>query len=266
MDLGIEYKPLLTDPSLDFSDRLDTRRDEGVNATKDRLQRRIRILSSICIAQSLLLLVAAVALVLGRKSNDVVDLSHAQLLYSPAQEALTFEAKKYVADIEDITIYRGEPSNAVDNAWSDLYNAFGVSRISKSEARLLPNQTLAIPGDENHHIISLSVFHELHCLNTIRKALHTEYYTDPITGNLGVIPKAEVPEHISHCIDNIRQALMCASDITPIVWQWSEQKKKAEFRGSVVHSCRSFDRVVEWAEAHQLTTTLNIVYKDMVMM
>ncbi len=81
MDLGIEYKPLLTDPSLDFSDRLDTRRDEGVNATKDRLQRRIRILSSICIAQSLLLLVAAVALVLGRKSNDVVDLSHAQLLY-----------------------------------------------------------------------------------------------------------------------------------------------------------------------------------------
>lgn len=81
----------------------------------------------------------------------------------------------------DPTIYQGDPSPEVDKAWTDLYNskhvallhnaaahrdnlAIGVSRISKDQARLLPNKTSAIPGDEDGYIVGLEVFHQLHCL------------------------------------------------------------------------------------------------------
>ena len=42
--------------------------------------------------------------------------------------------------------------------------AFGLSKIPKDQARLLPNKTLAIPGDEENYAVGLAVFHQLHCL------------------------------------------------------------------------------------------------------
>lgn len=41
---------------------------------------------------------------------------------------------------------------------------------------------------------------------------------------------------------------MCASDVTPVVWQWNIEKKKAEERDDVVHVCRDFGRIRQWAE------------------
>ena len=41
---------------------------------------------------------------------------------------------------------------------------FGLSQIPKAQARLLPNKTLPIPGDEEHYAVGLEVFHQLHCL------------------------------------------------------------------------------------------------------
>lgn len=47
-----------------------------------------------------------------------------------------------------------------------LYNLHlvGVSRITKEEAYQLVNQTYRLPGDEDHFVIQLDVFHQLHCL------------------------------------------------------------------------------------------------------
>ncbi|THH30884.1 hypothetical protein EUX98_g3329 [Antrodiella citrinella] len=112
------------------------------------------------------------------------------------------------------TIYQGEPSDEVDKAWEDLYNSFGLSQIPKAQARLLPNKTLPILGDEENYAVGLAVFHQLHCLNSLRKGLNPEYYRDPVTGAISNIAQEDWPEHASHCVDNIRQSLMCASDIS----------------------------------------------------
>lgn len=37
-----------------------------------------------------------------------------------------------------------------------------------------------------------------------------------------------------------------------VIWQWSETAQKAIIRQDNVHSCRNFDKVVEWAEEHEL--------------
>ena len=59
------------------------------------------------------------------------------------------------------------------------------------------------------------------------------------------------PGHVSHCIESLRQSLMCASDISIIVWQWNEVVLKAQPHGGIVHTCRDFDRLREWAQAHK---------------
>lgn len=43
--------------------------------------------------------------------------------------------------------------------------------------------------------------------------MYPEYYIDPITGDMDGMPKDEVHDHLTHCVDTLRQGIMCASDI-----------------------------------------------------
>lgn len=52
--------------------------------------------------------------------------------------------------------------------------------------------------------------------NIIRKALHPDYYKDPTSGAIGGIQPKKLEEHLSHCIDDLRQSAMCASDIRSV--------------------------------------------------
>jgi len=142
------------------------------------------------------------------------------------------------------SIYQQPPSPEVDDAWNDLYNDFGISRIPKAQAALLPNRTYPYARDEGYYIASISVFHHLHCLNMIRKALYPEYYRKlfdeaQLAGFLG-------REHIGHCVDALRQSLMCSSDVSVIVWQWEKETQRVHPQAEVVHTCRNFDKIRDW--------------------
>lgn len=54
----------------------------------------------------------------------------------------------------------------------------GISEIPYSAARQLPNATEWIPGSDNQYLVELDVFHQLHCLNSIRKTFFPERYPD----------------------------------------------------------------------------------------
>ena len=54
---------------------------------------------------------------------------------------------------------------------------------------------------------------DLSLQNNIRKSTHLDYYADPITGDLDDIAKGDIADHVTHCIDSIRQSIMCASDV-----------------------------------------------------
>ena len=54
----------------------------------------------------------------------------------------------------------------------------GISSISGEEASRIPNRTTLVPETENSYVVELDVFHQLHCLNAIRKTLYPERYWD----------------------------------------------------------------------------------------
>jgi hypothetical protein len=73
------------------------------------------------------------------------------------------------------------------------------------------------------------------------------YYKPQDSGPDGEDERFGFP-HISHCIDLIRQSLMCHSDVTPLVFQWSEAEQKHEPMPNIYHTCRNFEAIQEWAK------------------
>lgn len=244
-----QYKPLLSDvPEDDLEKELNngSNEDFGRSSSPPPRSSRTDLAYRIIIIVQSLAIVALIWTLISRNGRKDV---YPQILYSPAQDVLEYQPKRFAFGVgTDTTIYQGEPSEELDKAWAALYDDFGLSRIPKWQARLLPNKTLPIPGDEENYAVSLSVFHQLHCLNTIRKGLWPEHYTDPVAGTIAGVAHADWPEHLSHCIDGIRQSLMCSADVSLIVWQWAEAAHQASPRMDVVHSCRNFDKIADWAK------------------
>lgn len=161
-------------------------------------------------------------------------------LYSPVQDVVSYHPVKFNPGFAwDMPIYEQEPTDEVDQAWAELYQ-YTVSRVSKSEAMKMANRTYPMPHEEGYYLSGLDVFHQLHCLDMVRMSLHPERY-----------PGVDHPHrklHVAHCLGHVRQALMCAADTTPISWQWNEQAQTVRRRDDVVHTCRNFEAIQEWAE------------------
>lgn len=87
--------------------------------------------------------------------------------------------------------------------------------------------------------------------NVIRKALYPDHYP-----SMAMNTKHNI-EHVNHCVDNIRQSLMCSADISTIVWQWEESIQKSIVKGNVAHTCRNYDRLRDWALERVLTVANN---------
>ncbi|KAF7794187.1 hypothetical protein EIP86_005319 [Pleurotus ostreatoroseus] len=196
-------------------------------------------------AQCLIILILFAALLRHPLSLSQICSQYSQVLYSPAQEAIVYEAKKFtMGENRSASVYSSDPSDEVDNAWNDLYNDFGISQISKAEALDLPNKTVPLPADPSQYVIALA--------NVLRKIIHRDYYADPITGDIGEIPQKDVAEHTGHCLNMLRQVIMCHADISPIVWHWSERDNEAMAVMNVAHSCRNWESIESWAKEHQL--------------
>ncbi|KDR69141.1 hypothetical protein GALMADRAFT_215420 [Galerina marginata CBS 339.88] len=172
-----------------------------------------------------------------------VDKPKWNMVYSPANEAVEYHVRTHYGDAVDNVSpgFWGPPSPEVDQHWQSL-SSYSISKIPKNQAALLPNKTSPIPSDRNNYVAGLDVFHQLHCLNMIRQALHPEYY-----------PKRRMNTtygdwHIRHCVDSVRQSLMCSADISVIVWQWSDELQETFPRGNIAHTCRNYEKIQDWAK------------------
>ncbi|KAK8098782.1 uncharacterized protein PG998_012023 [Apiospora kogelbergensis] len=133
--------------------------------------------------------------------------------YSPANHLIQYEYREFTLGLgETQTKYEAAPSPEVDAAWNDLFS-MSVVAISRDDASRLHEKTQPLPHDpEDRYVVSLSVFHDLHCLNWLRKQLFPEYYTQSTTEN-----RTEwIVNHMMHCIDALRQSTLCHADLAVI--------------------------------------------------
>ncbi|EMC99166.1 hypothetical protein BAUCODRAFT_393946 [Baudoinia panamericana UAMH 10762] len=141
----------------------------------------------------------------------------------------------------------GPPSPAIDAAWFDLI--FGRYVIFNNEEVEWLNGDDGVPAltpinyttshiPQQGYYGGPDMLHSLHCLNGLRKHLDIEYYKDEMS-----VPEEYRRMHIEHCIEQLRQAVLCHADLTPVTL-----KPVRNSKGEVVallgetermHTCRN---------------------------
>jgi len=95
---------------------------------------------------------------------------------------------------------------------------------------------------------TLEFTHQLHCLNSLRKISYREYY-EP-TDVFFKAHQETIRTHIDHCIEILRQNLMCTADVGLVTYEWVEGFSEPYPDFSTWHKCRNFDKVLDWNYAH----------------
>ncbi|KAK3388267.1 hypothetical protein B0T20DRAFT_457375 [Sordaria brevicollis] len=181
------------------------------------------------------------------------------LVITPADDIISYKTVIFHSGLHlDRTEYQGS-SDEVNANWEALYNNMSLSLIPPSSASKLLNKTTHLPGDPKSFVIQLSVFHNFHCLNTLRKLLYPSKYPSPIHSqhtdrSQHSHPQASYEEevlHLEHCIEGIRQSLQCSADTSALFWEWSERRKMMVGNTATTHTCKDWEKVRQWGLEHQ---------------
>ncbi|GIC90530.1 oxidase ustYa family protein [Aspergillus udagawae] len=158
------------------------------------------------------------------------------MVYSPAQDVIRYKNVVFNSGWGDqMSIYMGPPSEENNKAWDNLHVSPAMVKIPASDAAKLVNETVPIPGDSGYS----SGYYLIGLDDMLRKVL---WGVDMHDTN-----DEEAMHHLDHCIEMIRQSLMCSADITVDVWEWNEEKQMVTVRADNMHTCRDFEAIRQWA-------------------
>lgn len=144
----------------------------------------------------------------------------------------------------------------------------GLVRLSSSlfgsDSQALQDP-LAHASAEGGKKFSLAMYHQLHCLDSLRTT-YTLLQTPPLPASASedervhhdeIMDQAEMTyRHAPHCLDVIRQALLCHADTTLEPSQAMMDGKTGEWNigaggYNVVKKCRNWEAIRAWVDTNQ---------------
>ncbi|GAO20061.1 hypothetical protein UVI_02045890 [Ustilaginoidea virens] len=158
---------------------------------------------------------------------------------------------------DNSSIWRQPPSPAVDAAW-DRISTEGLELVTVTAADVAksgkdPSATLRAPlswgRGEGAYLAQIEVFHQIHCLNELRKEMHRGYYYGGKGDGGDELRRA----HKSHCVHMLLQALACRADVGIVTHNWVRNEGIAEPKTrlmpdfSTVKKCVDFEGLLGWA-------------------
>ncbi|KAH7924979.1 hypothetical protein BV22DRAFT_1112544 [Leucogyrophana mollusca] len=162
------------------------------------------------------------------ESPLLVDNSHYSYVGDDHPTRLPIDLPYVALEIEDT------PRYGISNpeAWSEWRNTDLFSK-GNGFVRL----------GEQGRTFGVSMFHQMHCLQMIRKA---------------VIERNSADGHTHHCLNLMRQAVLCASDTTldPLDVDDGERLIGTDGIG-VVHVCRDWERVYDFVRTNHMSSVWN---------
>ncbi|KAK1751708.1 hypothetical protein QBC47DRAFT_433711 [Echria macrotheca] len=213
-------------------------------------QRSCYHMVELCLYLVFSIALATVTFFAGRHSVSLKDCGIRLSTWSPALEAIEYQQVMFDARFAAPSIYRGKPTPQLDGAWETMiHRGAGSLRVEKQDLWRLnktadANRTVTFNDGSGDYPTMLEVFHQLHCLNELRKKTWPDYYPD-VEEELKAVDRA----HTDHCIEIIRIALMCFSDVTPVTASfvdWNHGNPVPDF--STLHTCRNFDKIFDFVQ------------------
>ncbi|KAL7946385.1 tat pathway signal sequence [Trichoderma barbatum] len=201
------------------------------------------------------------------KGLTFADTSHLKLY-----NGINFESheQRFNGSLFKRSPYSGPPTPKMDQTWGRFTEAGSKSmpdyppllNISIEDAQAstsYPLQT-AVHLNETQNIgymASLGFFHQIHCLNMLRKFIYLDYYkeTQP-----SWYTQPYLRGHADHCVDMLRESIMCHGDTTLIVYHWIKGYADPVPDFSTIHTCRDPEAILDWMQTNQIILK-DAVYK-----
>ncbi|KAI0475469.1 hypothetical protein GGR56DRAFT_515208 [Xylariaceae sp. FL0804] len=213
---------------------------------------------------SLLVWAATVAVWLFLKSQEShINLHHkATSSYSPIYDLLDLDAqtKRVNGTLfppDDPSVARQMPGPDADALWSEIEvtRVFPVSgrdlaRLGKDAATAVRLEDDVWGEGEDRYASVLDMFHQLHCLNSLRKIIYGRYY-DQVPGDHEK-PKRHHEMHINHCMDILYQSITCSNNLNLITLHWAEGQPGPFPDMSINRQCVNFDKILQWRKENTI--------------
>ncbi|KAG9233624.1 hypothetical protein BJ875DRAFT_463674 [Amylocarpus encephaloides] len=153
-------------------------------------------------------------------------------------------------------IYRKEASPEVDEAWQSLGVDYKSVVIPSDQAALsgfTEDHTQIRPEHGGGYPANVEGLHHLRCLNLLRQGLYYNYdYYQEKQESAFLNGEPILRLHITHCLDILRQQLMCTVDFGVLGRVWWNKKDPTAFPDfNTKHKCLNFEDVKNWAFEHQ---------------
>jgi len=132
----------------------------------------------------------------------------------------------------------GENKQRADHLWHSIFPVGnGVLSLNMFDAKANGlHETTVDPLNHTNGLYIMAGFHTIHCVTVLRNALWHyrlgENQTAPWSHNV-------------HCLDMIRQTLMCNLDTT-IMWTWDPET----FADGQLRVCKDYWEIHHWASEH----------------
>lgn len=126
----------------------------------------------------------------------------------------------------------------------------------------IPIGSVRVPEKYGRNFIAgIEVFHQLHCLNLLRKTLHYNYDYYANIGHHEFFDSGKMLKmHTGHCLDALRRNIMCMADVTAVPSTWVDYRPWMKVHDSQpvrlpnfqnTHKCRDFDAIRSWYRENQ---------------
>ncbi|KAL2001276.1 hypothetical protein VTN02DRAFT_1965 [Thermoascus thermophilus] len=170
------------------------------------------------------------------------------ILYFGAKDYTSYDAPSRYAGLfyDNPTVFNWTsdygPSSTNHTRQDELWEAYAISpgmiALTDEFARSKKLRTSQrFPWDQSRGIYLINGYHKLHCLKKIRRwIMATERGSNRI----------DRLEHIQHCLDSLRQDILCEADDTPL---YSTPGPDKNVGMDEVRQCRSWSKLEAWARS-----------------
>ncbi|KAH8880820.1 hypothetical protein GQ53DRAFT_813054 [Thozetella sp. PMI_491] len=186
-------------------------------------------------------------------------------VYSPIYDLL--DLKSTVRKIngtlfppKEPSIMRQLPNPDADMVWDewDVPRVFPVTVKDLFKMHVDPSTVAKLEDNiwglgDDAYATSLDVYHQLHCLNKLRRLAYAAYYPNDHQETLSWSagrPMTGYESEINHCVDILAQALQCSGNVGLIAMHWAETQEFPVPDMSVNQKCIDFEALTQWRKEH----------------
>ncbi|KAI0128648.1 hypothetical protein BJ170DRAFT_682434 [Xylariales sp. AK1849] len=173
--------------------------------------------------------------------------------YSPALSAINYEIKHFDLPPVPAGPFVGK-GDEVDKMWEYLTDGVPDTMVSREEMMKMgldPEGALEITDPatgKRGFRVAIEVFHQLHCLNLLRQNNYKSHYK-PLGGDTSD-GTHDLHGHIDHCIDALRQFVMCQGDVNVFAFRFPFGDGDPWPDYTTPHVCRNYNSLRQWAFDH----------------